>query len=232
MRYESVCRAVFLERPNRFVAWCDLAGERVRCHVKNTGRCGELLLPGARVVLQDRRGRAEGQKTQFSLVAVYKGEMLVNIDSQAPNAVVKEALLSGALALPGYQSPDLVRAEYPFGASRIDFYLQKGGRRALVEVKGVTLEEGGGLYFPDAPTQRGVKHIEELERARAQGWDAFLLFVAQLSPARFLSPNDRTHPQFGQALRRAAAAGVIPLCYDCRVAEDSLALGRPVEVRL
>ena len=232
MRYEKTCRATFLERPNRFVAWCDRAGERVRCHVKNTGRCGELLRPGAPVVLQDRRGQAVGQKTAFSLVSVYKGEMLVNIDSQAPNALVKEALRGGTLILPGYEAPDLVRPEYRFGASRLDFYLEKGARRALVEVKGVTLEQDGGLYFPDAPTQRGVRHIEELERARAQGWDAFLLFVAQLSPARFLAPNDRTHPQFGQALRRAAGAGVRPLCYDCRVEEAELTLGAPVPIRL
>ncbi len=234
MEYAQVVTGKFLQRPNRFVALCEIEGRTHRCHVKNTGRCRELLLPGATVFLQDRRGAEKPGKTEFSLIGVKKGDMLVNIDSQAPNAVVKEALLSGALVLPGFACPDIVRPEYGYGASRLDFYLQKGDRRALVEVKGVTLEVGGQARsrFPDAPTQRGVKHLDELAGAVAAGYSCFAVFVIALRPVSSMAPNWLTHPAFGRALQRAQKAGVQLLAYDCAVGQDTLSLGRPVPIDL
>lgn len=228
MKYQKIVTGVFRSRPNRFVAVCEVEGQTYRCHVKNTGRCRELLIPGVQVYLQDRRG--EGGSTDFSLIAVKKGDQIVNIDSQAPNAVVKEALLSGSLVLPGYEDPDLVRGEYTFGDSRLDFYIEKGGRKGLVEVKGVTLEVEGAALFPDAPTQRGIKHLNEL--AKAEGYDRFVIFVIQMKGVALFSPNNATHPQFGQSLKDAQTAGVTVLAFDCDVTEDSLILDSPIPVVL
>ena len=228
MKYQKIVTGVFRSRPNRFVAMCEVEGQTYRCHVKNTGRCRELLIPGVQVYLQDRRG--EGGSTDFSLIAVKKGDQIVNIDSQAPNAVVKEALLSGSLVLPGYEDPDLVRGEYTFGDSRLDFYIEKGGRKGLIEVKGVTLEVEGAALFPDAPTQRGIKHLNEL--AKAEGYDRFVIFVIQMKGVALFSPNNVTHPQFGQSLKDAQTAGVTVLAFDCDVTEDSLILDRPIPVVL
>ena len=228
MKYQKIVTGVFRSRPNRFVAMCEVEGQTYRCHVKNTGRCRELLIPGVQVYLQDRRG--EGGSTDFSLIAVKKGDQIVNIDSQAPNAVVKEALLSGSLVLPGFEDPDLVRGEYTFGDSRLDFYIEKGGRKGLVEVKGVTLEVEGAALFPDAPTQRGIKHLNEL--AKAEGYNRFVIFVIQMKGVALFSPNNATHPQFGQSLKDAQTAGVTVLAFDCDVTEDSLILNRPIPVVL
>lgn len=228
MKYQKIVTGVFRSRPNRFVAVCEVEGQTYRCHVKNTGRCRELLIPGVQVYLQDRRG--EGGSTDFSLIAVKKGDQIVNIDSQAPNAVVKEALLSGSLVLPGFEDPDLVRGEYTFGDSRLDFYIEKGGRKGLVEVKGVTLEVEGAALFPDAPTQRGIKHLNEL--AKAEGYDRFVIFVIQMKGVALFSPNNATHPQFGQSLKDAQTAGVTVLAFDCDVTEDSLILDSPIPVVL
>lgn len=217
-----------MSRPNRFVAMCEIEGQTYRCHVKNTGRCRELLIPGVQVYLQDRRG--EGGSTDFSLIAVKKGDLIVNIDSQAPNAVVKEALLNGSLVLPGFENPDVVRGEYTFGDSRLDFYIEKDGRKGLIEVKGVTLEVEGAALFPDAPTQRGIKHLNEL--AKADGYDRFAIFVIQMKGVCSFSPNNATHPQFGQSLKEAQSAGVSVLAFDCNVTEDSLILDSPVTVIL
>ena len=228
MKYQKIVTGIFRSRPNRFVAMCEVEGQTYRCHVKNTGRCRELLIPGVQVYLQDRRG--EGGSTDFSLIAVKKGNQIVNIDSQAPNAVVKEALLSGSLVLPGYEDPDLVRGEYTFGDSRLDFYIEKDGRKGLVEVKGVTLEVEGAALFPDAPTQRGIKHLNEL--AKAEGHDRFVIFVIQMKGVALFSPNNVTHPQFGQSLKDAQTAGVTVLAFDCDVTEDSLILDSPIPVVL
>lgn len=228
MKYQKIVTGVFRSRPNRFVAMCEVEGQTYRCHVKNTGRCRELLISGVQVYLQDRRG--EGGSTDFSLIAVKKGDQIVNIDSQAPNAVVKEALLSGSLVLPGFEDPDLVRGEYTFGDSRLDFYIEKGGRKGLVEVKGVTLEVEGAALFPDAPTQRGIKHLNEL--AKAEGYDRFVIFVIQMKGVALFSPNNVTHPQFGQSLKDAQTAGVTVLAFDCDATEDSLILDRPIPVVL
>ena len=228
MKYQKIVTGVFRSRPNRFVAMCEVEGQTYRCHVKNTGRCRELLIPGVQVYLQDRRG--EGGSTDFSLIAVKKGDQIVNIDSQAPNAVVKEALLSGSLVLPGFEDPDLVRGEYTFGDSRLDFYIEKGGRKGLVEVKGVTLEVESAALFPDAPTQRGIKHLNEL--AKAEGYNRFVIFVIQMKGVALFSPNNATHPQFGQSLKDAQTAGVTVLAFDCDVTEDSLILDSPIPVVL
>lgn len=224
MRYAHPLPGRFLDRPNRFIAHVETdAGVRT-VHVKNTGRCRELLLPGARVILN----RAEGnsvRKTEYDLTAVYKGEMLVNIDSQAPNAAAAELL---ARLLPGA----VLRPERVYGASRFDFGVERGASRGFVEVKGVTLEQNGLALFPDAPTERGTKHVRELIRARREGYDAALLLLIQMKGPRAFSPNDGTDPAFGAALREARRAGVTLLCYDCRVTEAGMTADAPVELVL
>lgn len=226
MNYPSVQPAVFLSRPNRFVAQVLLQGEETTVHVKNTGRCRELLLPGASVWLTP--GQNPARKTAWDLIAVQKGGLLINLDAAAPNAVFGEYARAG-LFLP---ETEAVRPEVRFGASRFDFQLQAGGRTHFVEVKGVTLEQAGQTFFPDAPTQRGVKHLQELIRARQEGYGAHAVFVIQLAEARAFSPNDRTHPAFGAALRQAAAAGVALHAFCCRITPESLTLDRPVPVLL
>ena len=226
MRYPNVTPAVFLARPNRFVAQVLLDGETVTVHVKNTGRCRELLVPGARVWLT--RSPNPHRKTAYDLIAVEKGARLINMDAQAPNQVFREWAEAGGF-LPGLT---LLKAEQTHGDSRFDFYWEAGARKGFVEVKGVTLEEDGVVRFPDAPTLRGVKHLEELVRARQAGYEAAVCFVIQMENVIRFQPNDRTHPAFGQALRAAAAAGVEVLALDCRVAPDRLELNRPVPVEL
>ena len=228
MQYESIFPARFLARPNRFTALCRLEdGTDIVCHVRNTGRCAELLLPGAPVWLQ-RFGADAKRKTKFDLIAVQKGALLLNIDSQAPNAAAREFLASGGLGW----IPSVLRPEYTWGDSRFDFYLEHGGRRCLAEVKGVTLEENGYARFPDAPTERGVKHLEELIACRAEGYETAVCFVLQMSGMREFAPNDDTHPAFGAALRRAAAADVQILARECMVTPDSMTIAGAVPVRL
>lgn len=228
MQYQTVKKAVFLRRPNRFIAQVALEGAEETVHVKNTGRCRELLVPGATVYLAE--GTNPNRKTRYDLIAVEKGDRLINMDAQAPNRVFGEWAAAGGFC-PGLT---LLRPETTWGNSRFDFYWEssENGRKGFVEVKGVTLEEGGAVYFPDAPTERGVKHVEELMACRAAGYEAALFLVVQMEGVAFWSPNDRTHPSFGAAVRRAAAAGVEILCRDCRVTPDSLTMGEPVEVRL
>lgn len=231
MRYSDIHPARFLDRPNRFIAHLELAGgEIITAHVKNTGRCRELLLPGVIVYAQHHDNPA--RKTAWSLIAVEKGGRLINMDSQAPNRAVEEDLLSG-LTLPGMDSPAVhVKREATYGGSRLDFYLETAGKKAYVEVKGVTLEEDGAVLFPDAPTQRGAKHLGELVNARKEGFLAYALFVVQMADVLWFGPNTRTDPAFAAALREAAASGVGVLAYDCKVSPDSMALNQPVEVRL
>ena len=226
MRYGQVEEGQFVERPNRFIAYVDTAEGRQRVHVKNTGRCRELLVPGATVYLE--RGTTPGRKTDWDLIAVRKGERLINMDAQAPNQVFREWAEAGGF-LPGLT---LLKAEQTHGDSRFDFYWEAGARKGFVEVKGVTLEEGGAVYFPDAPTQRGVKHLEGLAACLAEGYEAAVCFVIQMAQADFFAPNDRTHPAFGQALRGAAQAGVQVLAHACTVTPDSLTLAQAVPVRL
>lgn len=228
MHYPHVCRARFVARPNRFVARVALPdGTEQVVHVKNTGRCRELLVPGAPVYLAESGNPL--RKTRYDLIAVEKGPLLVNLDSQAPNRVFAEWAQAGGFR-PGLT---LLRPETRWGNSRFDFYWEDAdGAKGFVEVKGVTLEEGGHARFPDAPTQRGVKHLEELLRCRCQGYEAAVCFVVQMSGMADFAPNDATHPAFGEALRRAAAGGVAILARECAVTPDTLTLTRPVAVRL
>ncbi len=213
MIYPDVCEALFLDRPNRFIAHVMLEGETVTVHVKNTGRCRELLKPGIRVVLA--RASGWGRKTGYDLIGVYKDDRrLFNIDSQAPNQAAAEWLEK--------QGFDLVRREFPYGDSRFDFYMEKGDQRWLLEVKGCTLEVDGVGYFPDAPTLRGVKHLRELASAAGAGWRCLLAFVIQTEDVTKVLPNRETHPAFGEALDAAAAAGVRVLYLPCRVEADRL----------
>ena len=225
MKYNKIVPARFIERPNRFIAYVDLMGKRVKVHVKNTGRCKELLQDNAQVYLEmsDNKERS----TAYDLVVVDKGGRLVNMDSNAPNKVVGEWLAGGGL----YEDVSLVRPETTFGHSRFDFYAESiSGRKAFIEVKGVTLENDDVAAFPDAPSERAVKHVEELIEARRQGYEAYLLFVIQMKGIRYMEPNWDTQPAFGQVLQRARNAGVRILAYDCIVGEDYLTIDEPVPV--
>ena len=226
MRYGKVIPGRFLSRPNRFIAQVETEGGVQTVHVKNTGRCRELLVPGATVYLE--QAETPGRKTPYDLIAVDKGGRLINMDAQAPNRVFAEWAASGGF-LPDVKD---IRREYVYGDSRLDFCLETERGRHLVEVKGVTLEENGYARFPDAPTERGVKHIRELQRAVEEGLDATLFFVVQLENVYSVSPNDATHPAFGAALREAAACGVHVCAYDCTVTPESLCICREVPVVL
>ena len=225
MQYGEVSRAVFLERPNRFIAYVELNGKRTVCHVKNTGRCRELLVPGSGVYLAS--GAGVHRKTAWDLIAVEKGDRLINMDAQAPNRVFAE------FAERYEPLTRVIRPEVQIGDSRLDFRLElMDGCFHYVEVKGVTLEENGNAFFPDAPTERGVKHLRELIRLRHEGHCATAFFVIQMSDVNAFSPNDRTHPAFGEALRKAAAAGVRIEAYSCRVTPNTIEIDRPVPVLL
>lgn len=225
MKYREIVPAKFIERPNRFIAYVEIAGQRTKVHVKNTGRCRELLQEYAQVYLEksDNPDRA----TAYDLVAVDKAGMLVNMDSNAPNKVVGEWLSAGGLC----QDVSLVRPETVFGNSRFDFYVESDSdRKIFIEVKGVTLENEGVAAFPDAPSERAVKHVEELIEAKQQGYEAYLIFVVQMKGIRYVEPNNKTQPAFGEALKKARSAGVKLLAYDCIVGEDSLRLDQPLPV--
>ncbi|MCD8160037.1 MAG: DNA/RNA nuclease SfsA [Clostridiales bacterium] len=226
MQYANIHKAIFQARPNRFIAQVTLDGSPVTVHVKNTGRCRELLVPGCTVYLV--RSDNPARKTQYDLVAVEKGSLLINMDAQAPNRLFREWVERGQFL------PDvtLLRPEYTYGDSRFDFYLERDGRPGLVEVKGCTLEEGGIARFPDAPTERGVRHIEGLIRARQAGLDAWLCVVVQMEGMRCFMPNDATHPAFGAALRRAAEAGVCVQALECRVWPDGAEITGRIPVEL
>ena len=226
MTYPNSIPARFLSRPYRFVAQVELDGVETTVHVKNTGRCRELLVPGARVWLV--KSDNPSRKTAYDLVAVEKGDRLINMDSQAPNAVFGEWAQAGCF-VPGLT---LLKPEYKHGDSRFDFYWEAGDRKGFVEVKGVTLEQDGAVYFPDAPTQRGIKHLHGLTTCLDEGYEAAVCFVIQMEQAYFFSPNDETHPAFGEALRQAHAAGVRVLALSCSVTPDSLSISAPVPVRL
>lgn len=225
MHYENMTPGIFLFRPNRFIAHIEIDGQEEICHVKNTGRCRELLPQGAEVYCQ--RSSNPNRKTKFDLISVRKGDLLINMDSQAPNAAAKEWLASGGLG-----PIEKLRPETTHGDSRFDFSFTKEGVPCFLEVKGCTLEHDGICAFPDAPTQRGTKHIRGLIEAKHKGFGAYILFVIQMSPVKYIHPNDATDPAFGQALREAAAAGVEVLAMDCRITPDSMEIQNPVKVLL
>ena len=213
-------------RSNRFIAHVEVDGEITVAHVKNTGRCKELLVPGAKIILQ--KSDNPERKTPYNLIAVWKGNRLINMDSQAPNKVVMEHLLSGQYM----EGITLIKPEAKYGDSHFDFYVEAGERKIFIEVKGVTLEEDGVVMFPDAPTERGVKHLRELAQCVREGHEAQAVFIIQMSDVRYFTPNNKTHQAFGKALTAAEKAGVKVVVFDCTVTENSLNIGNPVEVKL
>lgn len=230
MTYRNIVPARFIARPNRFIAHVEVSGKPAVAHVKNTGRCRELLVPGARVYLEHSANPA--RKTAYSLIAVEKGNKLINMDSQAPNKVIEEALEAGWIP-PGIPKPiGSLRREVRCGDARLDFGFTANGIPALMEVKGVTLEEDGKTFFPDAPTERGIKHLHHLIEARAQGCLAVAMFVIQMAGVKSFTPNEVTHPAFGDALRAAEKAGVIVSAFDCHVEPDVIYLDKEVSVIL
>ena len=225
MKYANMVPGTFLSRPNRFIAHVQIGGQAEVVHVKNTGRCRELLPAGAQVWCQ--RSDNPARKTMYDLITVRKGERLINMDSQAPNLAAKEWLSSGGLG-----QVEELRAETVHGDSRFDFSFRKDGRQYFLEVKGVTLETNGVCAFPDAPTERGTKHLRGLAEAAKSGFGAYVLFVIQMADVKYLHPNDATDPGFGAALREAAAAGVQVLAVDCEVTVEEMRIRNPVPVRL
>ena len=231
MHYQHLKKAIFKERPNRFIARVQLDGQLITCHVKNTGRCRELLVPGATVYCE--YCPKPERKTAYDLVAVEKQSpsqtpLLINMDAQAPNVVAQEWLEQKILF------PDLryLKPECKYGDSRFDFYGETTRKNFFLEVKGVTLEQDGVVLFPDAPTERGVKHLHELTRCLKDGYAAYVLFVVQLAQAAYFTPNDTTHPAFGEALRQAKQAGVHVLAYTCAVTPATLSIAAPLPVKL
>ena len=265
MTYEHIVTGTFVSRPNRFIAHVKTGNRTVVCHVKNTGRCRELLIPGVTVILEFHPDAAvSGRKTEYDLIGVYKNDLFINMDSQAPNKAAWEWLtsLDGSMDSRGcaekagspfsplgpYVPCDIrregtrngglfgegayIRPETKYGTSRFDLYIEQGERKIFMEVKGVTLEENGLALFPDAPTKRGIKHLKGLIRAHEEGYEAYVLFVIQMKGIRGFTPNDMTHPAFGDALRQAREAGVHVLAYDCLVTPDTMIVDSPVKVIL
>jgi len=228
MKYGNMVEAKFLRRVNRFTAFVELNGQEEMVHVKNTGRCKELLLEGARAFMEE--ADKEGRKTKYSLIAVYKGDTLVNMDSQAPNQMAAEALAEGKIAEIG--EVDFLKREVKYENSRFDLFYQKGDQKGFIEVKGVTLEENGVAKFPDAPTERGAKHLRELIKAKEEGYEAAVLFVIQMKGVKEFRPNEERDKNFTEALREAAKAGVEILAYDCGVQVGQVWIGNQIPVVL
>lgn len=228
MEYGKMIEARFLRRVNRFTAFVELGGQEEMVHVKNTGRCKELLLEGARVFLEEVD--KEGRKTKYSLIAVYKGDALVNMDSQAPNQMAAEALAEGKIEEIG--EVDFLKREVKYENSRFDLYFEKNGKKGFIEVKGVTLENDGVAMFPDAPTDRGAKHLKELVKAKKEGYEAAVLFVIQMKGVKEFRPNEERDRNFTAALREAAVAGVKILAYDCRVEVGKVKIENQIPVNL
>ncbi len=230
MEYKNVVKGRFISRPNRFIAKVNIAGNEETVHVKNTGRCKEILVPGAEVYLEASSNPE--RKTKYDLIAVKKetdrGTILINTDSQIPNSAAEEFLPRSGLF-----SPDaIIRREVKFGNSRFDLFVEDKNTRAFIEVKGVTLEKDGVALFPDAPTERGVKHINELIKAKEEGFDAYILFVIQLTGVHTFCPNTKMHPEFSDALKKAQKAGVKILAYDCEVKKNSICIKDKVIVKI
>ncbi len=226
MRYENIKEAKFISRPNRFIAHIEINGKIEVCHVKNTGRCKELLIPNATIFVQEFDN--PNRKTKYDLIAVYKGDRLINMDSQIPNKVFHEWVCQSNL----FSENAIIKPETKYGNSRFDFYIEDGDRKAFIEVKGVTLEESGIALFPDAPTERGVKHINELCSCLNDGYEAYIVFIVQMNKIMSFTPNNRTHKAFGDALCYAKKCGVNILALDCSVTTDSISAGEKVNVQL
>jgi len=226
MKYENMKRAKFLSRPNRFIAHIEIDGKEEICHVKNTGRCKELLVPDATVFVQEVHGVK--RKTKYDLIGVYKGERLINMDSQVPNKVFHEWVMSSDF----FPNINLIKPECKYQNSRLDFYIEAGARKIFVEVKGVTLEKNGIVLFPDAPTERGIKHINALCHATNEGFEAYLAFIIQMKDVLYFTPNLETHRAFGEALINPKNQGVKIIALDCKVTADSIAAKDFVEIRL
>ena len=227
MTYNKIAEGIFISRPNRFIAKVLIEGKEETVHVKNTGRCRELLVPNAKVFLEDCENNTN-RKTRYDLIAVEKGERLINMDSQAPNKAVYEFLQKNKFI----EDLTYIKPEYTFGDSRIDFFCESKSHKYLIEVKGVTLEENGAVYFPDAPTERGIKHIKELQGAQKMGFVTYVFFVIQMDSVTFFSPNDKTHPAFGDALRNAAKDGVKPIAYCCDITKNSITITNQIPIIL
>lgn len=232
MIYNNMEKALFLSRPNRFIANCRLTnGQEVICHVKNTGRCKELLIPEKSIVFLQKSDN-EKRKTKYDLISVCKENRLINMDSQAPNQIVEEALLNKKIILDGYDKITYFKREKSFENSRFDIYLENGGKKAFAEIKGCTLEQNGIVMFPDAPTERGIKHINELIKVKKSGYDAFIIFAVQMKDVKYFTPNYKTHKEFGEALKTAQKNGVTVLAFDCNVKYNSLEIRNPVKILL
>ena len=227
MKYNNIVKGRFIERPNRFIAKVEIGGVTETVHVKNTGRCRELLVKGTTVYLE--KSNNPERKTGYDLIAVLKnGKTLINMDSQIPNAVTEEWLRKGNL----FSKDAVIRREVTHNKSRFDFYIEEGGRKIFLEVKGCTLETDGIARFPDAPTERGVKHINELIDCVNEGFEAYILFVIQMKGIKHFEPNDKTHSAFGDALRNAESKGVRILAYDCNVTKDTIEIDKEIKVLL
>ena len=226
MIYENIVTGNFLSRPNRFIAQVNINGITETVHVKNTGRCKELLTDNAKVLCQHFANTS--RKTAYDLISVYKGDRLINMDSQAPNKVFKEFLEKNIL----FENIEIIKPECKYQNSRFDFYVKTADKEIFIEVKGVTLEENGVVLFPDAPTERGIKHLNELVTAKNNGYDAYVVFVVQMENVKYFTPNTKTHQAFAQALLNAKNNGVNVLCYDCKVTETTLDINNPVEVKI
>ena len=226
MIYENIVAGNFLSRPNRFIAQVNINGINETVHVKNTGRCKELLTDNAKVLCQHFANTS--RKTAYDLISVYKGDRLINMDSQAPNKVFKEFLEKNIL----FENIEIIKPECKYQNSRFDFYVKTADKEIFIEVKGVTLEENGVVLFPDAPTERGIKHLNELVTAKNNGYDAYVVFVVQMENVKYFTPNSKTHKAFAQALLNAKNNGVNVLCYDCKVTETTLDINNPVEVKI
>ena len=231
MNYKKIVEATFIERPNRFISYCKVNGKVEKVHVKNTGRCRELLIPDCTVYLEESDN--PNRKTKYSLIAVKKGNRLINMDSQVPNKVVYEALINKTIILPELDEEiDFIKPEKTYGNSRFDIYLETENKKAFIEVKGVTLEEDNIVLFPDAKTERGVKHINELIEAKKDGYHSYIVFVIQMKDVKYFTPNIKMHKELGDALIQAQNTGVNILAYDCEVTPNSIEIKDEVNVKL
>ncbi len=233
MKYRKIVEGTFLERPNRFVAKVLVEGEETTCHVKNTGRCKELLLPNVKIFLEDHIDNMRSRKYRYSLIGVSKGERLINMDSQSPNKVIIEALTTGRVKLESMANLKIIKGEKTFENSRFDIFVEdEDGKEGFVEVKGVTLENNNVAMFPDAPTERGVKHILELIKAKDAGYEAYIVFLIQMTDIKSFSPNMKTHPEFGEVLFKAREKGVHIIAIDSTVTKDEIVAGERVPIDL
>lgn len=226
MIYNNIKPAKFIERPNRFIAYIEINGAQEVCHVKNTGRCKELLTEGAAVYVQEFD--SSSRKTKYDLISVYKGERLINMDSQAPNKIFHELLLMGEL----FNGITFIKPECRYNNSRFDFYIEADDRKIFIEVKGVTLEEDGIVMFPDAPTERGLKHLNELAEGIDDGYEAYVCFIIQMKDVLYFTPNYKTHKAFGDTLKSIKEKGVKIIAFDCDVGKNSITACDAVDIKL